>query len=44
MADRQKIKQIHDNTDFKTEFAGITQDGEFIYDFSTFFKVCCSLL
>ena len=32
MADRQKIKQIHDNTDFKTEFAGITQDGEFIYD------------
>ena len=30
MADRQKIKQIHDNPDFKTEFAGITQDGEFI--------------
>ena len=25
-------QQIHDNTDFKVEFAGTTELGEFIYD------------
>ena len=29
---REQIKQIHDNTDFKVEFAGTTELGEFIYD------------
>ena len=31
MANKEKIKQIHDNTDFKVEFAGITQSNEFVY-------------
>ena len=29
---REKIKQIHENTDFKVEFAGTTELDEFIYD------------
>ena len=32
MVNKQKITTIHDNTDFKVNFAGITQVGEFIYD------------
>ena len=31
MADRQKIKQIHENTDFRVSFAGITELNEFVY-------------
>ena len=29
---KQEIKKIHNNTDFKIEFAGITQLGEFRYE------------
>jgi len=29
---KEKVKKIHDNTDFKRSFAGVTQVGEFIYD------------
>tara|TARA_R110002020_G_scaffold10269_4_gene39561 strand:- start:4405 stop:5022 length:618 start_codon:yes stop_codon:yes gene_type:complete len=32
MANKDKIKKIHDNTDFKISFAGVTQEGEFRYD------------
>ena len=32
MANKEKIKQIHDDTDFKIPFAGITETGEFVYE------------
>ena len=29
---REDIKKIHDNTDFRVNFAGVTQLGEFVYE------------
>lgn len=29
---KEKVKKIHDSTDFKRSFAGVTQVGEFVYD------------
>ena len=29
---REDIKKIHDNTDFRVNFAGVTQLDEFVYE------------
>ena len=29
---KEKVKKVHDSTDFKRSFAGVTQVGEFVYD------------
>ena len=31
MSIKEEIKQIHENTDFKVSFAGITELNEFVY-------------
>ena len=29
---KENAKRVHNNTDFRTQFAGVTQVGEFVYD------------
>ena len=32
MALKDKIERVHNDTDFKISFAGVTEEGEFVYD------------
>ena len=32
MALKDKIERVHKDTDFKISFAGVTEEGEFVYD------------